>query len=91
MAVSEVAGHIHLDELIIGQKVKLRQIARLPLPDDESQESCISSTCWAPDSSAVLIVKTCLFGDMGCEVRQLFMHSMALISVQPPAEVKGNT
>ena len=86
MAVSEVAGHIHLDELIMGQKVKLRQMARLPLPDDESEELCISSICWAPDSSAVLIIKTSNFGDMGGEVRLLLMHSMALELVQPPAE-----
>ena len=78
MVVSEAAHHIHLDELVMGQNMKLRNIAKLPLPDDGHLDARISYTCWAPDSSAVLLVRTSHDEDAMFEVCLFLLHSMAL-------------
>ena len=51
------ASNVHLYELDLRQGLDLRQMARLPVPDDEEKEAVFAFATWAPDSSMVLLLR----------------------------------
>ena len=53
--ISVKASHIHLHELVLRQKLQLRHIASLPMPNIE-EKAWVNSVVWAPDSSMVLVL-----------------------------------